>query len=117
MYLRYCMFISQICEYDWSKVSEYHSIVEAHALTAPSYADINRRLAEARAALGVDSAGTCFMDQLFETSDKAASTEAAAVTDAVARSSTRPAKRSQRGRFAGLAPELVPVGNAPFDKF
>ncbi len=99
--------LQQICEYDWSKQAEYDAVIREHEATAPSYADINLRLAEARAALGVEAAAAATpVDDAFAA---AAATE----TDAAPK---HPRKNRINNNFAARAPEDVPVGNAPFDK-
>lgn len=94
-----------MCPYDWSKRSEYRAAAESQEALAPSYADIQKRIAEAKAALGLSSAG--------EPSDMMEALAGACRGDG---GPAKPKRDKKQNQFKDMPPELRPVGNAPFDK-
>ena len=125
----------QVTEYDWTKVDEYRAAAEAHAATAPSYADINARISEAKKALGLKGDikampgyvsgfgddGSAAAAAGGRGGDVAAAVDPVKAAEAAERTAARKRQRQEANqkrtdRLAQLPKEQWPVGLAPFDR-
>jgi hypothetical protein len=120
--------MEKVCEYDWSKTEEYQAIAELHAASAPSYADLKKRINEHKATHGgvdqrqVLACLAAFGEEHDEgsvdsESKDAASTSSSRRPDAATLAANKERKRQLNiSRWKDVAPEKMPVGLAPFDR-
>jgi hypothetical protein len=120
--------MEKVAEYDWSKTEEYRAIAERHAASAPSYADLKKRINEHKALHGgVDQRQVEACLAAFGAEDDDGEADSKDVASTVSASSRRPdaatlAANKERkrllniSRWKDVAPENMPVGLAPFDR-